>query len=89
MDKNNILLVEDNPDDELLALHALKKNNITHQVRVVRDGMEAVEYLTNMDEGDPLPKLVLLDLQLPKMGGLEVLKVIRECPALSYYPLLY
>jgi two-component system response regulator len=50
--------------------------------------MEAVEYLTNMDEGDPLPKLVLLDLQLPKMGGLEVLKVIRECPRTQLLPVV-
>jgi two-component system, response regulator len=77
-----ILLVEDNPNDEELTLYALKKNNITNHIQVVRDGAEAVEYLfctgayAHRKIDDP-PKLVLLDLKLPKVDGLEVLKKIK------------
>lgn len=78
-----ILLVEDNPDDEALTLRAFEKNNITNEVVVVRDGAEAIEWL--FAEGahsdrDPeaRPEVVLLDLKLPKVDGLEVLKRIRE-----------
>ena len=77
MKKSHILLVEDNPDDELLALRALKKNNILNEVRVVRDGEEAIDYLSQMSGSEPLPEVVLLDLQLPKVSGLDVLKAIR------------
>ncbi len=78
-----ILLVEDNPDDELLTLRALKRNHIANEVVVVRDGVEALEYLfaTGVyawrDPGD-LPQVVLLDLKLPKVDGLQVLKRIRS-----------
>ena len=58
-----ILLVEDNPDDEALALRSLKKNKLANRVDVVRDGAEAIEYLFNED--NDLPQLVLLDLKLP------------------------
>jgi len=78
-----ILLVEDNPDDEALTLRALKKNNILNPVVVVRDGAEALEYLfgTGAHAGrDPraVPQVVLLDLKLPKIDGLEVLRRIRS-----------
>ena len=77
-----ILLVEDNPDDEALTLRALKKNDIRNQVVVARDGAQALEYLFGTGErkeGDPevLPELVLLDLKLPRVDGLEVLRRIR------------
>lgn len=78
-----ILLVEDNPNDEELTLYALKKVNITNYIQVVRDGTEALEYLfctgsyANRQVNDP-PKLVLLDLKLPKVDGLEVLKRIKS-----------
>ena len=77
-----ILLVEDNPDDELLALRALKKNNITSEVVVARDGVEALDYLfaTGEHEGRDLsvmPQLILLDLKLPRIDGLEVLRRLR------------
>ena len=77
-----ILLVEDNPDDEALTLRALKKNNILNDVVVARDGVEALAYLfgTGQYAGrDPgiLPQIVLLDLKLPKVDGLEVLRSIR------------
>lgn len=70
-----ILLVEDNPDDEELTLRALRKNNIGNEVVVARDGEAAVEYL--FDPEHSLPQVVLLDLNLPKMNGLDVLRKIR------------
>lgn len=77
-----ILLVEDNPDDEALTIRALKKNNILNEVVVARDGAEAIEFLhgTGKYAGRDisiLPEVVLLDLNLPKLNGLEVLKKIR------------
>ncbi|HVE56047.1 MAG TPA: response regulator [Pyrinomonadaceae bacterium] len=82
MKKKIILLVEDNPDDELLMLRALTKNNIANDVIVTRDGVEALDYLFSTGkygERDPniIPELILLDLKLPKLDGLEVLKRIR------------
>jgi two-component system response regulator len=78
-----ILLVEDNPDDELLARRTLKKNNICNEVLVARDGAEALEYLfaTGRYEGrnlEYMPQVILLDLALPKIDGLEVLRRIRS-----------
>jgi two-component system, response regulator len=77
-----ILLVEDNPDDELLTLRALRKNNVLNEVVVARDGVEALDYLfgTGMYSGRDtavMPQLILLDLKLPKIDGLEVLKRLR------------
>jgi two-component system response regulator len=81
-DKKIILLVEDNPDDEALTLRALKKNNIMNEVVVARDGAEALDYLfgTGAHAGravSDLPQIVLLDLKLPKVDGLEVLRRVR------------
>ena len=82
MIENTILLVEDNADDEALTLRALKKNNISNDVAVARDGVEALDYLfgrggyAGRDVSDML-SLVLLDLKLPKLGGLEVLRQLR------------
>src|SRR5215204_2893476 len=77
-----ILLVEDNPDDELLTLRALRKNNVLNKVVVARDGVEALDYLfgTGRHSGRDIavmPQLILLDLKLPKVDGLEVLKRLR------------
>jgi two-component system, response regulator len=77
-----ILLVEDNADDEELTVRALKKNNVTNEFVVARDGVEALDFLfgTGAHAGRDaavLPGLVLLDLKLPKIGGLEVLRRIR------------
>ena len=73
-----ILLIEDNPDDEALTLRALKKNNILNAVRVARDGQEAVDYFFGEKAASkPEPAVVLLDLKLPKVDGLEVLRRIR------------
>jgi CheY-like chemotaxis protein len=70
-----ILLVEDNPDDEALTLRAFRKTNIRNEIVVMRDGAEALAYLLPGDgHGSPNPALVLLDLNLPKIGGKEVLR---------------
>jgi len=88
-----ILLVEDNPDDEALTLRAFKKNNIRNEVLVVRDGAEALDYLfatgayAGRDASD-LPQIVLLDLKLPKIDGLEVLRRIRSDKRTELLPVI-
>jgi CheY-like chemotaxis protein len=82
VDNKVILLVEDNPDDAELTLRALKKNNILNQVVLAHDGVEAIDYLFGTGtyagrDTSVLPSVVLLDLKLPKIDGLEVLKQIR------------
>ncbi|HEX2108212.1 MAG TPA: response regulator [Rubrobacteraceae bacterium] len=77
-----ILLVEDNPDEELLALRALRKNDVTGEVVVARDGVEALDYLFGTGayagrDTSVMPQLILLDLKLPKIDGLEVLRRLR------------
>lgn len=71
-----ILLVEDNLNDEMLALRAFNKVDMSLHIEVARDGLEALEYLGNV--ASPVPDLVLLDLKLPKVNGLEVLNSIRS-----------
>ncbi len=82
MGQKYILLVEDNPDDEVLTLRALRKNNIANEVFVARDGVEALDFLFGTGEASThdlreMPALVLLDLKLPKVDGLEVLRRMR------------
>ena len=91
--KKTILLIEDNPDDEKLTIRAMKKNNIVNEIVVVRDGAEALEYLfgTGKYEGRNIyeaPQVILLDLNLPKIGGLEVLKRIRNHEATRLFPVV-
>lgn len=86
-------LVEDNPDDEALTLRALKKNNILNQVVVARDGAEALDYLFGAGKysgRDPnlLPHVVLLDLKLPKVDGLEVLRQLRASERTKLLPVV-
>lgn len=83
MSSNLILLVEDNPDDEALALRALRKTAVPSQVVVARDGVEALDYLFGKGKHEgrdtrEQPCLILLDLKLPKMTGFEVLKELRS-----------
>lgn len=83
MSDKSILLVEDNPDDEALTIHALETNKIGNTLVVARDGVEALDYLfaTGRYAGrtvTDLPAVVLLDLKLPKVDGLEVLRRIRS-----------
>lgn len=87
----SILMVEDNPQDEMLALRALSKVNLANQVDVVRDGQQAVDYLFQQGEfagraGMALPAVVLLDLGLPRLGGLEVLERLRADPRTQLLP---
>ncbi len=85
-DTRLILLVEDDPDHELLTIRALKKSNIANEVRVARDGEEAIQLLFGPD---PIkPKVVLLDLKLPKVEGLEVLRRIRNSDATRTLPVV-
>ena len=83
MSEKIILLVEDNPDDELLMIRALTKNRIANEVVVARDGAEALDYLFGTGiytarDLSVMPQVILLDLKLPKIDGLEVLKRVRE-----------
>jgi CheY-like chemotaxis protein len=88
-----ILMVEDNPNDVELALHAFKHNHLTNRIQVVRDGAEALDYLfvrgefAERDMNDT-PKVILLDLKLPKVDGLEVLRTIKSDPKLKLIPVV-
>ncbi len=93
MDNRHILLVEDNPDDEALTLRALKKNNIKNEVIVARDGVEALDYLhgTGAHAGrdmNQMPQVTLLDLKLPRIDGLEVLRRLRNDPRTKLLPVV-
>jgi len=89
MNTKPILLVEDNPDDEALTLRALKKNNISNEVVVAHDGAEALEFLHGNGNGNhPVPAIVLLDLKLPKVNGMEVLRQIRSDPRTRLLPVV-
>ena len=87
-----ILLVEDNPDDEALTLRAFEKNHIRNPVVVVRDGAEALDWLfargAHVDRAPIDPQVVLLDLKLPKVDGLEVLRQLRASDATRLIPVV-
>lgn len=93
MNDKIILLVEDNPDDVDLTIHALKKNNIRNDIVVVNDGAEALEYLfgtgkySNRDLSI-MPTIILLDLKLPKLDGLEVLRRLRANNRTKFLPVV-
>lgn len=93
METKSILLVEDNPNDELLMLRALKKNKIANNVVVAHDGVEALDYLFGTGEFaerdlKDMPQLILLDLKLPKIDGLGVLKQVRANPKTQFIPVV-
>lgn len=90
MNDKSILLVEDNLDDEALTLRAFRKNKIGNKVIVAHDGVEALEFLhgNGNGAGSALPALVLLDLNLPKVNGLEVLRHVRSEPRTRLLPVV-
>jgi two-component system response regulator len=89
MTNHAIMLIEDNPDDQALTLRALKKNKILNEVTVASDGAEALDLLfPSGDAGGMLPGLILLDLKLPKVDGLEVLRRIRADPRTEIVPVV-
>lgn len=90
MNNQPILLVEDNPDDEALAIRAFKKSNMSNEIVVARDGEQALNYLFDKQRLDAkeLPSVVLLDLNLPKIDGLEVLRQIRSNPSTKRLPVV-
>ena len=88
-----ILLVEDNPDDEVLTVRELQKQHIVNEIIAVRDGVEALEYLFGTGQyagrdATDCPTVVLLDLKLPKVGGFEVLRRIRSDDQTKYIPVV-
>jgi two-component system, response regulator len=87
-----ILLVEDNPNDEMLALHAFKKHNLANKVHVVRDGVEALEFLfctgAYAQRHFENPRVILLDKKLPLVDGMEVLRAIRADPRTCLIPVV-
>jgi len=93
MDQRIIMIVEDNEDDIELAMRAFKRNHILNEVIVARDGVEAIEYLfgTGAHAGRDLcvmPEVVLLDLKMPRLGGLEVLRRIRADERTKFLPVV-
>jgi two-component system response regulator len=85
---STLLIVEDNPDDIELTLLAFEQTGIQDHVVIARDGVEAINYLFAENRLEPLPDLVLLDLQLPKINGLEVLRQIRANPRTKLLPIV-
>ena len=93
MPANPVLVVEDNPDDEALTLHALERSGSTKDVVVTRDGAEALDFLFGPQgvaagDGSALPRLVLLDLHMPQVDGFEVLRRLRADPRTRFVPVV-
>jgi hypothetical protein len=93
MTQKSILLVEDNPQDEMLTLRALRRANVANVVDVARDGQQALDYLFRQGEyasreGPELPAVVLLDIGLPRLSGLEVLQHLRADPRTALLPVV-
>lgn len=93
MSARTIFLVEDNPQDEMLTLRALRKANVANTIDVARDGQQALDYLFREGEfaglaGSSLPTVVVLDINLPKLTGLEVLARLRADPRTAILPVV-
>lgn len=89
MSDGMILLVEDDPDHEALAIRALRKANVANEIKVARDGAEAIDYMNGIASGENrVPQLVLLDLKLPKVEGLDVLRSIRATDKTAFLPVV-
>ena len=93
MSERYILLVEDNPDDEELTLLSLRKNNLAHEIVVVRDGVEAIDFLFGNGQYagrdvSSVPTVILLDLKLPKVDGLEILQKCKSDPRTRHIPIV-
>jgi len=93
MERKIILLVEDNPDDEMLTRRAFKKSKVLNEMVVARDGAEALDYLFGTGayagrDTSVMPEIVLLDLKLPKIDGLEVLRRIRDDERTKFLPVV-
>ncbi len=94
MQRKSIMLIEDNPDDEELALLALEKIGLPHELSVLRDGQEVMNFLNDIKEPSGneqiqnLPKVIFLDLNLPKIGGLDLLRAIRANPVTVNIPVV-
>lgn len=92
--KNKIvLLVEDNPDDEALTVRALRKNHLSNEITVARDGQEALDFMFGQGayadrDTSILPQVILLDLKLPKVDGLQVLEQLRANPKTRHVPIV-
>lgn len=87
-DTRKILLVEDNPMDVDLTLRAFAKRKLTNKIEVARDGQEALDLIAGWEAGAPSPVVILLDVNLPKVGGLEVLRQLRTHPAFGTIPVV-
>lgn len=89
MEENRaILLVEDNPMDVDLTLRAFARRKLSNPIDVARDGQEALDYIARWEAGAPLPAVILLDVNLPKVSGLEVLRQIRAQPVCAHVPVV-
>lgn len=93
MKQGTIVIVEDNPDDEALMLRAFKQHKLTNEIVVLRDGVEAIEYLLGTGahigrDTTLMPQIILLDLKLPKLNGLDVLKRLRADPRTKIVPIV-
>lgn len=93
MDNKFILLIEDNKDDIELTIRAFKKNNLKNEIVVIKDGGDAIDYFDKLGEMQPgethrIPTIILLDLKLPKVDGIDILKKIRSNPYTKFIPVI-